>query len=376
MARIGIEAQRIFRKKKHGMDMVALELIRNLQQVDKKNEYFIYVKEDEDNEVVLATDNFNIVKIPSSPYPYWEQVLLPEYAKKNNIDILHCTSNTAPLSIKSKLVLTLHDIIYLEKINFTKGTPYQIMGNFYRRWNVPKVVKKASQIITVSDFEKNTIQSYFGYNNEKVKTIYNGVGKHFKKIEDAEELRKIKQKYSLPDSFIFYLGNTDPKKNVSGVLKALSILKKKGRLKTKLLMLDIDRNFLQQQLSNIGDTSLLDDLEFCGYVPNKDLPAIYSQADMFLYPSLRESFGIPILEAMACGVAVITSNTSSMPEIALDCAEYCNPFDAESIAAAIDLFQENKELKKQMALKGLDRANLFSWTNNAKQTLDIYEGLC
>lgn len=376
MLKIGIEAQRIFRKKKHGMDMVALELIRNLQQIDKTNEYFIYVKEDEDNQVILPTDNFNIVKVPSSPYPYWEQVLLPEYAKKDKVDILHCTSNTAPLSIKSKLVLTLHDIIYLEKLNFTKGTPYQIMGNFYRRWNVPKVVKMASQIITVSDFEKNTIEKHFGYSDDKVKTIYNGVGKHFKRVDDQAILKQIKQKYSLPDHFIFYLGNTDPKKNVAGVLKALSILKKKGKLKTKLLMLDIDRNFLQQQLNNIADPGLIEDLEFCGYVPNQDLPAIYSQADMFLYPSLRESFGIPILEAMACGVAVITSNTSSMPEIALDSAEYCNPFDAESIAAAIDIFQENIELKNKLAIKGLERANFFSWTNNAKQTLDIYNSLC
>jgi hypothetical protein len=146
MAKIGIEAQRIFRKKKHGMDMVALELIRNLQTIDKKNEYFIYVKEDEDNQILEPSENFHIVKIQASPYPFWEQILLPEQAKKDKIDILHCTSNTAPISLKCKIVLTLHDIIYLENINFTKGTPYQIMGNFYRRWNVPKVVNDLASL--------------------------------------------------------------------------------------------------------------------------------------------------------------------------------------------------------------------------------------
>ncbi|MCX6186058.1 MAG: glycosyltransferase family 1 protein [Bacteroidetes bacterium] len=376
MLKIGIEAQRIFRKKKHGMDMVALELIRNLQLIDKENQYFIYVKDDEDNQVLKPTDNFKIIKIPSTPYPYWEQVLLPEYANKNNIDILHCTSNTAPLKLNSKLVLTLHDIIYLEKLNFTKGTPYQIAGNFYRRWNVPKVVKKASKIITVSDFEKHAIQSHFGYNNEKVNTIYNGVGKHFTRIVDKTVLDNIKRKYSLPDKYIFYLGNTDPKKNVAGVLKALSILKKKANLHCKLLMLDIDRNFLQQQLNNINDLSLMDDLVFCGYVPNHDLPAIYSQADAFLYPSLRESFGIPILEAMACGVPVITSNTSSMPEIANDAALYCNPFDPESIASSINQLVSDNQLKLDLIEKGLNRVNLFSWENNAKQTMDIYNKVC
>ncbi len=376
MLKIGIEAQRIFRKKKHGMDMVALELIRHLQLIDTKNQYYIFVQNNEDCNIIEPSPNFKIIKTPSFPYPYWEQILLPQYVKKYNLDILHCTSNTAPLNVKCKLVLTLHDIIYLEKLNFTQGTPYQIIGNLYRRWNVPKVVKNAEVIITVSNFEKHAIQKHFNYNDAKVKTVYNGVGSHFAPIHNMDILSLIKSKYSLPDNYIFYLGNTDPKKNVAGVLQALSILKKQGKLNTKLLMLDIDRSFLQQQLSTIGDESLMNNLAFCGYVPNIDLPAIYAQASMFLYPSLRESFGIPLLEAMACGVPVITSNTSSMPEVAANAALLCNPFNASSIADAIMQFQTNTTLAKDLAQQGLYRASQFSWLSNAKQTLDIYNTLC
>ena len=160
---IGIEAQRIFRTKKHGMDMVALELIRNLQRIDQKNEYVIFVKPDEDRQVIKESANFRIVELGGGPYPIWEQIALPRAAKKMGCDILHCTSNTAPVFSRVPLVITLHDIIYLESISLLKkgGTWYQKLGNMYRRWVVPPVVKKAKKVITVSHFEKDRINNFF-----------------------------------------------------------------------------------------------------------------------------------------------------------------------------------------------------------------------
>jgi glycosyltransferase involved in cell wall biosynthesis len=371
--RIGIEAQRIFRKKKHGMDMVALELIKQLQQLDNINEYFIFVNNTEDLSALPSKDNFKIVEVKQSLYPIWEQYYLPKTIKKYNIELLHCTSNTAPISLKIPLILTLHDIIYLEKWNFTEGTSYQITGNLYRRWNVPKVVKLAKHIITVSDFEKNRISEYFNLNTSQISTAYNGVGNHFKRIDDAEILKSIRDKYNLPSSYFFFLGNTDPKKNVIGVLKALSILKKSGKLYSKLLMLDIDRKYLNDLLKQINDETLIDDIVFCGYVPNIDLPAIYSQANLFLYPSLRESFGIPLLEAMACGVPVITSNTSSMPEVAGNAAVYVNPFNADDIANAIFDLDKDKQKQSELITNGLNRIKNFTWKKNAELTIKMYE---
>jgi glycosyltransferase involved in cell wall biosynthesis len=372
---IGIEAQRISRKKKHGMDIVGIELIKQLQLIDKKNQYYIFIKDDEDNAVISETENFKVVKIKRAPYPYWEQVLLPAEIKKHNIDLLHCTSNTAPIYSGVPTVITVHDIIYLEKINFTKGTTYQIFGNFYRRWNVPRVVKKASKILTVSDYERNRILNHFKLPNDQVITVYNGVGDSFKKVDNAAALLQIKQKYNLPDHYIFFLGNTDPKKNVEGVLKALSVLRKQGKLDFQLLMLDIDREYLQNLAAKIGDTEVLDFITFCGYVPNFELPAIYSMAKLFLYPSLRESFGIPILEAMACGIPVITSNTSSMPEVAGDAALKIDPTKPEEIANAIERLLNDPAKMAGLSAKGLERSEHFSWRNNAVKTLDIYKTL-
>ena len=373
--RIGIEAQRIFRKKKHGMDMVALELIKQLQIIDTQNEYFIFVNTMEDKESLQETTNFKIVYLKESSYPVWEQYHLPKAVKEYKLDVLHCTSNTAPLYTSVPLVITLHDIIYLEKWNFTQGTAYQIVGNLYRRWNVPQVVKKARHIITVSNFERGRIADYFKLPTHQLSAIYNGVGTHFKKVSNLAELERTKRTYHLPDNFIFYLGNTDPKKNVMGVLKAFSILKKRGNLDTKLLMLDIDRDYLLNIMQQINDIGLMNDIVFSGYVPNKDLPAIYSQASLFLYPSLRESFGIPLVEAMACEVPIITSNTSSMPEVALDAALLVDPNNPYEIAETIHKLQTDLSLQKQLIQKGLERATHFTWKSNAERTLEIYKKL-
>jgi glycosyltransferase involved in cell wall biosynthesis len=333
------------------------------------------MQDDEDNNVVIPSKNFKIIKLKSSPYPYWEQVLLPQAIKEHNIDLLHCTSNTAPLFTKVPTVITLHDIIYLERLNFTKGTLYQIIGNLYRRWNVPQVVKKASTIITVSKYEKQRILDHFNLTSEQVITVHNGVGDLFEKVDDLSKLNAIKEKYNLPDNYIFFLGNTDPKKNVEGVMRTLSLMRKKNKLNFKLLMLDIDRNYLQQIAKKIGDENVLSHITFCGYVPNHELPAIYSMAKVFLYPSIRESFGIPILEAMACGTPVITSNTSSMPEVAGDAALQIDPDKPEEIANAINTLLYDAVLRQQLISRGLQRAQEFSWRNNAIQTLDIYTKL-
>lgn len=376
--RIGIEGQRLFRKKKHGMDMVALELIKNLQIFDKKNEYFIFVKPDEDRNVLTETDNFKIIELSGGPYPTWEQIALPRAAKKYQCDILHCTSNTAPLFSKIPLITILHDIIYMEssylKILSSSASSYQKFGNIYRKIVVPRVVKQSKKVVTVSHFEKNRIADFFGMKNqETITAIYNGVSEHFKPITNADELKRVKLKYNLPDNYLFFLGNTDPKKNTKGVLKAFSDFLKQTGLDYKLVMLDYDGDELNKLLNYIGDKALKDKIVLTGYVVNTDLPAIYSQCKIFLYPSLRESFGIPMLEAMACGVPVITSNTSSMPEVSGDAAHIIDPTKPEEITSGIIKILDDKTYQEMLCKKGLERQKQFSWSNMAKEYLNLYE---
>jgi len=369
--RIGIEAQRLFRPHKHGMDIVALELIKNLQQLDQHNEYFIFVKPDEDNTVLQETANFHIVEVAGGPYPLWEQVLLPRAARRAGVDLLHCTSNTAPLKAGAPLVLTLHDIIYLEPLDLRRGSWYQRIGNLYRRWNVPKVVPQSRRVLTVSAFEQARIKQRLP--GSPLQVVYNGVGEQFRPITDGAALAAAQAQYGLPERFIFFLANTDPKKNLRGVLQALAQLKQQGQLACKLVMLDYKESALSAILQELNASALRADILLCGYVPNHQLPLIYSLAEIFLYPSLRESFGIPILEAMACGTPVITSTTSSMPEVAGDAALLIDPTRPEAIATAILQLQNSPAERATLVAKGLERVKQFSWRETARQVLQVYE---
>ena len=376
--KIGIEGQRLFRKKKHGMDMVALELIKNLQKIDKENEYFIFVKPDEDSSVLSETPNFKIIELDGGPYPTWEQFALPKAAKKYGCEILHCTSNTAPFFTDIPLITILHDIIYMEsgylKILKSSASTYQKFGNVYRKLVVPRIVKKSTKVVTVSHFEKRRIAEFFNIKKENcLEAIYNGVSTHFKPVTDEIELKRVKDKYNLPDKFFFFLGNTDPKKNTKGTLKAFSDFLKQSESDYKLVMLDYDTNELKKILDEIGDKQLINHIVLTGYVVNTDLPAIYSLCAIFLYPSLRESFGIPMLEAMGCGVPVITSNTSSMPEVSGDAAHIIDPYKPEEITEGIVKILNNSEYAKDLCKKGIERSKLFSWENMAKEYLKLYK---
>jgi len=367
--RIGIEAQRIFRKNKHGMDYVVLQEIKELQQMDTKNEYFVFVAPGEDH-CLEDTKNVHIIEIGGNFYPIWEQITLPNAAKELKVDILHCTSNTAPIFCNIPLILTLHDIIFLEPRDKSNKSPYQNMGWLYRRLVVPRILNKCKKIITVSDFEKKNIISKLSIPEEKMVMIYNGYNDWFKPVQDLE---RIYQKYIDEPGYFFFLGNTDPKKNTERTLIAYSKYLEKSDAKRKLLMADLDQSFLDDIIERNHIENIRKNIVIPGYIINSDLPYIYNNAFAFLYTSLRESFGIPLLEAMACGTPVITSNTSSMPEIGGPHAILVNPESSDEIAQKMLELENNDALYRAQEDIGLKRAALFSWRQTAEQLLNVYD---
>lgn len=369
--RIGIEAQRILRPKKHGMDVVALELIKNLQEIDKQNEYVIFVRDDKDENAITETSNFKIEKISSFTYADWEQVKLKKAVRSNKIDLLHCTANTAPLSVNVPLIVTLHDIIYLEKVDF-KGTAYQNLGNLYRRYIVPKIAKKAELLITVSEFERANIIDHLKLPEERVTVLYNGVSPKFNNQYSTEEINAFRSMYNLPENYIMFLGNTAPKKNTPNVIKAYVDYCLSDRETIPLVLLDYKKELVEKLLQELKQGSIIDKFIFPGYIPYHQIPLMYKAATLFLYPSLRESFGLPILEAMACGTPVITSNTSSMPEVSGDAAEIIDPFNHLELADAIRCLLKNESVRKSYIEKGLERVKKFTWRLSAEKLVDIY----
>ena len=367
--RIGIEAQRIFRANKHGMDYVVLEEIKELQKSDVRNEYFVFVAPGEDR-CLKDSKNVHIIEIGSNFYPLWEQFSLPRAVNQLNLDMLHCTSNTAPIRCKVPLILTLHDIIFLEPRDKSNKSFYQDMGWRYRRFFVPRILKKCKRIITVSDFEYNNIITKLQIPEEKMVMIYNGYNKWFRPVEDTE---LIYQQYIEEPGYFFFLGNTDPKKNTERTLIAYSKYLEMSDVKRKLLMADLDRGYLDEIIDRNDIGNIRDHIVMPGYIKNADLPYIYNNAFAFLYTSLRESFGIPLLEAMACGTPVITSNTSSMPEIGGSEVIMVNPLNVNEITEKMLLLEKDKALYQKQKDIGIIRAQQFSWEYTAEQLLTVYE---
>lgn len=369
--KIAIEAQRIFRTNKHGMDFVALEVIRELQKLDKENEYFILVSPGEDK-CLEESPNVHIIEINCPTYPLWEQWALPRTIARLKPDILHCTSNTAPIYCTVPLLLTLHDIIFLEPRQTKNKSFYQNMGWYYRRLVVPRILPKCHKIITVSDFENNRIRENLHLSSNQVVTVYNGYNTHFHPA--TAEKSKIR-KYIDSDKYIFFLGNTDPKKNVPRTLKAYSLYLKQSENKYPLLIADLDESILDSILKEQQIEEIKPYLSYPGYIPNTDLADLYNGAFAFLYTSLRESFGIPLLEAMACGTPVITSNTSAIPEIAGKDAILVDPFNEKDIAAQLLLLETDAEYYAQQQTYGLQRVKFFSWKKTAHNLLEIYQNV-
>lgn len=367
--RIGIEAQRIFRKNKHGMDFVVLQEIKELQKMDTPHEYFVFVKPGVDR-CIESSEHVHIIEINCPSYPLWEQWALPHAARKAGVDILHCTSNTAPIWCDIPLVLTLHDIIFLEPRDKKNKSLYQNLGYFYRRWDVPRILKKCRRIITVSDFELGNIKQKLQLPDSQLKMIYNGYNEWFRPIEsDKQQYRK----YIADAGYFFFLGNTDPKKNTERTLVAYAKYLEQSEVKRPLLMADLDQEYLNGIIERNGIEAIRNHIVMPGYIINSDLPYIYNNAFAFLYTSLRESFGIPLLEAMACGTPVITSNKSSMPEIAGHDAILINPESSDEIALKMLQLERDTDFYQRQKAVGLERAKLFSWRKTTENLLRLYE---
>lgn len=370
--RIGIEAQRIFRKKKHGMDVYALELIKALQRMNTPHEWVVFVKPDEDP-CLPSAPGWEIVEVPGKTYVDWEQVYLPKAVQKAQLDLLHLTSNTAPLRCPVPYLVTVHDIMYLT--SFTGGSWYQTLGHYYRKWLVPKIVPKAQRVLTVSEFERQKMQIQWPHLSTRLFSVYNGIGSSFSCSEDSAMLERIRVQYGLPLAYLFYLGNEAPKKNMTRVLAAYKQYRQHVQDPLPLVVAELSVAQLLPYLSKIDAIGLLDHIVTPGYIQHAHLPYFYEMASVFIYPSLQESFGIPLIEAMACGSPVLSSNVTALPEVAGDAALLVDPLDVSALAQGMVRLTQDQALAEEFRKRGILRASSFAWEQTAQKTLQHYESI-
>lgn len=371
--RIGIEVQRLFRKKRFGIEISALELLRELYKLNTRHELIVLAKDGDNNEFLKDHPEFNVRKVGGKFFVDFEQLYLPIAARREKLDVLHCTGNTTPVFSSVPIVQTLHDVIFMDPIPKTDSA-YQRFGNYYRRVVVPIVSRKSDVIITVSEYEKKRIVERLRLAEDKIHVIHNGIATQFRKHEDKQVLQTFVRKYNLPETYILFIGNSAHRKNPERALEAYArYCNATGEASLALVTPGLSRDFVDQHLKSIQQEHVQNRVHTPGYIDSEDLPLLYSCSSVFLFPSLSEGFGMPILEAMASGIPVVTSNISAMPEIAGQAARLVDPYDAEAMALALTQVLSNSSERAELVAKGLRRAEEFRWSKVAERTLEIYE---
>jgi glycosyltransferase involved in cell wall biosynthesis len=372
--RIGIEVQRLFRTKRFGIESSALELIKALRDLDSGNDFVVFVKDDV-NKGLSPSKHVEVKSVRGKLFFDFEQVFLPMAARKERIDVLHCTGNTVPYFCPVPVVQTLHDVIFMDAIP-SGDSAYQHFGNMYRRKLVPLVTPRSKAVITVSEYEKQRILQRINISPDRIHVIYNGVNTNrFHDNHPMARKEEVRQRYSLPEKYVLFLGNSSSRKNAKNVLEAYARYATSEESPLPLVAPGLSREYLSRTLSNGSHTLAEKLIRTPGYIDDVDLPLLYHLSTLFLFPSLSEGFGMPILEAMASGSPVITSNVSAMPEIAGDAAVLVNPSRPEEVSNAIQQVSHNDDLQKRMREAGLANIHRFSWRNSASQVLSLYEAV-
>ena len=351
-----------------GIPNYILRLLNGLASIDSENEYFLYTNRSIPFDMGLP-GNFRTIVLsrPSPRFQLWFQLALPLRLKKDRIDLFHGLFYRLPMMLPVPGVLTVHDLsgyLYPE-LHTGKTHMVNLMYPFF--------VKKASRIIAVSEFTAKELKNNFPGASEKITVIHEAPPPEYTPIRDKYILEEVRKRFSLPERFFLFLGTLEPRKNLTGLLDAFysvadsipqSLVISGGiGWKTETI-------FEKLQNGMMGGKVFL-----TGYIDNADVQALLSMAEFFVYPSLYEGFGLPVLESMACGTPVITSSVSSMPEIAGNAALLVDPLSKDSIAEAIKMMALDSIGRKEFSEKGLKRASKFSWRKAAGETMDVYRSL-
>lgn len=313
---------------------------------------------------ILKNDNINGKGGSSLKRIIFEVFLLKFYIKKKHFDLYHSPHYILPNRFKIPAVVTIHDLITLD---FPELCKYQSV--FYFNFFFKKTIRNANIIIAVSHIVKKDIIRHFNVDAHKIRVIHLGIDPIFKNTLDFD----LAIKYRLPEKYILFVGNIEGKKNLTRLLLAFNELINQNKIEHKLVLVGKKGWKNKSVYKTISKYNLKPYILFTGYVPKKDLPAIYSMSDLFVFPSIYEGFGIPPLEAMACGIPVIVSNQGASPEICGDACLLVNPYDIHEMAKSIEILLNNKELRQNKINLGLERVKQFNWEKTAKETLKIYE---
>lgn len=367
--RIGVMLRAL--DEKGGIGVYARYITQELLNLDRENQYVLYHRSPGNLGRFSRFDNVTERVIQAPNKALWDQIGIPWACWQDKMDVVFHPKFTVPLLAPCKTVMVLHGA------GWFMPNAEQYWGALdlrYIKAVMPLYCRKASAIISVSQLTTDIYNKTFRLPLGKVKTVYFGPGRHFKRVEDQETLQRVKAKYGLPDRFILTLSKYGggSRKNIGGILKAYERFY--GQTPHKLVIGGKDCYKFKADYQ-IPDNGYGQEIVFPDWIEQEDLPAVYSLSDLYLYPSNMEAFPIPITEAMACGTPIITSNLNGLKEIAGDAAIFVSPDDPDEIAHAIAQVLSDPDLRRALSTEGLARAEEFSWERCARQTLNILENV-
>jgi len=368
--KIGVDA-RMYTPKFTGIGRYVYELTRNLFEIDQDNEYVLFFNEPEFSRFTPPNKRISKVLVDAPHYSFAEQIKFLKILYSQKLDIMHFTHFNAPVLYRRPSIVTIHDLT----LSFFPGNKMNsIFHRLAYQLTLNSAVKRAKKVISVSDNTKKDLQKITKISANKIETIYEAVAEEFHSITDQNRVYQCQLKYNLDRPFLLYTGVWRSHKNLPNLIRAFHILKKEYKLDHYLLITgrkdpvypEIEQETLSLQLEN--------DVIFTGLVPEEDLVTLYSAADAYVFPSLYEGFGRPVLEAMACETPVICSNSSCLPEICgKGNAIFFNPKSPQDIAEKTYELCASHQLKSELIKNAARHVKTFSWEKMAEKTLSIYK---
>ncbi|MCK5084589.1 MAG: glycosyltransferase family 4 protein [Candidatus Pacebacteria bacterium] len=373
---IGIDIRMLAQGTRSGIEEYTINLLSNMISLDNNIEYKLFYNgykktELEYDFLKLSNVQLKEFKIPNRILDASFQFLnYPKIDKMlEKVDVFfspHIFSSS--LSKKCRTITTFHDLSFESYPEF-----YSTGKNYWHfLMNPRKQARKADQIIAVSKSTKDDLINIYNIKPEKIKVIYSGIDQESRIKNQESRISKIKKRYNLPDRYILYLGTLEPRKNIIGLIKAFEILNSRFKIPDSKFQLIIagSKGWLYNDIfKTVENSPVKNDIVFTGFVDNKDKSALYSLADLFVYPSFYEGFGFPPLEAMAAGTPVVTSNFSSLPEAVGDAAIMVNPYNLDELAKGMEMVLTDEKLKNILIERGLEQIKKFSWQKCARETL-------
>jgi glycosyltransferase involved in cell wall biosynthesis len=349
-----------------GINVYTKNVIENLLEIDRKNDYIFLYNSDSFIGTYSKYENVKELVIDKKNKFLWDQFYIPRIVKSEKIDIIFNPKLSIPLFASAKKVLTMHG---LEQ--FACPGAFKLYDNIYVHLMMPLFCHFANSIIVMTNFGKNDLIKYLKVRSEKIEVIHESYHKRFEVKKNPEKLLEIKQKYDLPDKFIFFVGGLAPLKNFTNIIKAFNIVRKKTS--TKLVLAGFKRFKYAKDLELIDRLKLQDDIRYLGFVSDDDIPYLYNLAECFIFPSLYEGFGIPVLEAQACGCPVVSTKTGATPEVSGGAAILVNPYNQREIAQAVYNVLTEEDLKEKLVKAGIENVKKYSWLETARKTLQLFE---